>query len=75
MTDIAIHQAANGAVEIRLDTGRDTVWLSQRQMAEIFGAKPDNVGLHLKKIFRTRSYMNLQLPRISRGFAGKANER
>ncbi len=37
------------AVEVRVD--RDTVWLSQRQLAELLDTTPDNVGLHLKNIF------------------------
>jgi hypothetical protein len=50
-TPIIIYQDAGKAVEVRLDTGRDTVWLTQRQMAEIFDTSPDNIGLHLKNIF------------------------
>ena len=33
MTDIAIHESPQGRVEVRVD--RETVWLSQRQMAEL----------------------------------------
>jgi prophage maintenance system killer protein len=36
-------------VDVRLE--RDTVWLTQRQMAELFDTSTDNVGLHLKNIF------------------------
>ncbi len=36
-------------LEVRLQEG--TVWLSQRQMAELFGCSSDNVGLHLKNIY------------------------
>lgn len=36
-------------VEVRLE--RETVWLTQRQMAELFDTSSDNVGLHLKRIF------------------------
>jgi len=50
-TPIVIYQAADQTVEVRLDTQRDTVWLSQRQMAEVFDTSVDNVGLHLKNIF------------------------
>ena len=37
------------ALEVRLDA--DTVWLTQQQIAELFGCTTDNVGLHLKNIF------------------------
>ena len=33
MTDIAIYESPQGSVEVRLD--RETVWLSQKQMAEL----------------------------------------
>ena len=36
-------------IEVRLEN--DTVWLTQQQMAELFGCTSDNVGLHLKNIF------------------------
>ena len=29
----------------------ETVWLSQSQMAELFGCSVDNIGLHLKNIY------------------------
>ena len=38
---------------IRLDVRLDgeTVWLTQKQMAILFGCSVDNVGLHLKNIY------------------------
>lgn len=51
-TPIIFYEDADTLVEVRLDTGRDTVWLSQRQMAEVFDTSSDNIGLHLKNIYR-----------------------
>ena len=34
---------------MRLD--RDTVWLTQRQMAQVFETTPENVLMHLRRIF------------------------
>ena len=34
---------------MRLDW--DTIWLTQRQMAEVFGATPENVLMHPRNIF------------------------
>jgi len=48
-TGVTIYQSDNGMVEVRLD--RDTVWLTQRQMAEVFDTTPENVLMHLKNIF------------------------
>ena len=39
---------------VRLDVRREnrTVWLSQKQMAELFGCSAENIIVHLKKIYR-----------------------
>ena len=50
-THLVIFEEAGQPVEVRLDADRDTVWLSQRQMAEVFETSIDNVSLHLKNIF------------------------
>ena len=49
MSDIAIYTAPTGAVEVRLE--KDTVWLTQRQMAELLDTSTDNIGLHLRNIY------------------------
>jgi prophage maintenance system killer protein len=48
---IVIYEDAEQAVEVRLDEQRDTVWLSQRQLAEVFDTSTDNISLHLKNIY------------------------
>jgi len=50
-TTLVIFQEAGQSVEVRLDAQRDTVWLSQRQMADLFETSTDNISLHLKNIF------------------------
>ena len=48
---ILIYEDADKAVDVRLDEGRETVWLTQRQMAEVFDVKPQNITIHLKNIY------------------------
>ena len=50
--EIVIYEAEDGAaaLEVRLD--RDTVWLTQRQMAQLFGKNTDTIGLHIRNAFR-----------------------
>ena len=36
-------------LDVRLEN--ETVWLTQSQMATLFGCSTDNVGLHLKNIY------------------------
>jgi len=48
---IVIYEGADKAVEVRLDTDQETVWLTQRQLSEVFDTSTDNIGLHLKNIY------------------------
>jgi death-on-curing family protein len=41
-------------VEVRVQFERDTVWLNQKQMSELFGKDTDTIGLHLKNIFKEK---------------------
>lgn len=49
--EVALYEAADGSVRVDVRLEKDTVWLTQRQMAELFESSTDNIGLHLKKIF------------------------
>lgn len=49
---IGIYEDADKAVEVRLDTDRETVWLTQRQMGALFDTTPENVLMHLKNIYQ-----------------------
>lgn len=51
MTDLIIYTTEDGQSQIKLRTKDQTVWLSQREMAELFDVSTDNVGLHLKNIY------------------------
>lgn len=48
-TDIAIYQAENGAVEVRLQG--ETVWLRQEQMTQLFGRERSVITKHIKNVF------------------------
>ena len=52
-SDILIFAKEAGAdgVEVRVDRERETIWLTQKQMAELFDCTLENVILHLKRIF------------------------
>lgn len=49
MSDIAIYTAPSGAVEVRLE--KDSVWLRQEQMAELFGRDRTVIGRHVRNVF------------------------
>ena len=44
----------------------ETIWLTQKVMAELFDCSTDNISLHLKTTFLTVNLIKIQLPRNSR---------
>ncbi len=50
MSDILIYETEDHRIDVRLE--QETVWLTQRQMAELFDTTPENVLMHLKNIFQ-----------------------
>lgn len=49
---IVIYQTADGQTQIDVRFEQDSVWLTQRQMSEVFDTTPENILMHLKNIFR-----------------------
>lgn len=50
--EVLVYQAEDGSalVEVRLE--RDTVWLTQAQMAELFGRERSVITKHIRNVFR-----------------------
>ncbi|MCY4371461.1 MAG: virulence RhuM family protein [bacterium] len=48
---IVVYGAPDGAVRVDVRLGRETVWLTQRQMADVFDTTPENVLMHLRNVF------------------------
>lgn len=46
---LTIFDAGSGQIEVRLEG--ESIWLTQRQMAEVFDTTPENVLMHLKNIY------------------------
>ena len=51
MNEIEIYQSVDNKIEVKVQFENDSVWLNQRQMAELFEKDTDTIGLHLKNIF------------------------
>ena len=49
--EIAVYESAEGEVRVDVHLERETVWLTQRQMAQVFDTTPENVLMHLRNIF------------------------
>ena len=50
--EIIIYEGTDGVPRIEVKMTSETVWLSQKQMAELFDCSVDNIGLHVKNIFK-----------------------
>jgi prophage maintenance system killer protein len=57
--DVIFYRSDDGAVQLDVQLERETVWLNQRQMAELFDKDTDTIGLHVRNI-----YNEGELPRI-----------
>lgn len=51
MNDLILYTTEDGRSQIKLRAKDQTVWLTQREMAQLFDVSTDNVGLHLKNLF------------------------
>ena len=52
LTPFFLYPLPNNEGEVRALIRRDTIWLTQRAMAQLFGCSTDNIGQHLKNIYR-----------------------
>jgi len=48
---IALYQSTGGAIEVRLDVNKNTIYLTQQQVAELFSVKKSAISKHVKNIF------------------------
>ena len=51
--DVVIYQSADGLVKMEaiVDASNETIWATQKAMAELFGVTVPNISYHLKRIF------------------------
>lgn len=50
--ELAIFQTKDGAIELKLDNNKKTIWGSLNQIAAVFGVKKAAISKHLKNIYR-----------------------
>ncbi len=49
--EVVVYEAPDGEVSLNVRFDQDTVWLTQRQMAEVFVTSSENVIMHLRNVF------------------------
>jgi len=52
-SEIKIYQTDDGQTTIDVKFENETVWLTQRQMAQLFDKDSDTIGVHLKNIYQS----------------------
>ncbi|MGB5157611.1 virulence RhuM family protein [Desulfobacterium sp. N47] len=50
-SQLLIYQSPAGDIKIDVRLENETVWLTQKLMAELFQVKPQNITIHLKNIY------------------------
>jgi hypothetical protein len=53
MSEILLYKTANEEVKLEVLIQNETLWLSQKQMAELFGVKVPAISKHIKNIFES----------------------
>lgn len=49
--NILIYKSTDGKVSVNVHVADETVWLTQKQLAELFGTSRENITMHIKNIF------------------------
>ncbi len=49
---IMIYETGGKNIRFNLEDGAETLWATQAQMAELFNVTPQNITLHLRKVFQ-----------------------
>ena len=51
--ELVIYPGKDGRLHVQARLSVDSLWLTQKQMAELFGVQPPAISKHLKNIFET----------------------
>jgi prophage maintenance system killer protein len=52
--DILLYKSEDGKLSFEVNLNEETVWLSQKEMGELFGKDSDTIGTHLKNIYKSK---------------------
>ncbi len=52
--EFLVYQSDDGSIKLEVRLENETVWLTQKAMAELFDTSADNISLHLKNIYAER---------------------
>jgi len=52
-TEFLLYTAPNGAIKVEVLLSNETIWLTRKRMAELFGVGVPAISKHLKNIFES----------------------
>ncbi len=58
-------QNENFVIDVKFDVADNTVWLTQKQMAELFNVSVDNISLHIKNVLKDNELDNSNIEEFS----------
>ena len=64
-SQLVIYQDENGKIKIDVRFQEETVWLTQKLMAELFQTTVANINIHIKMFLTRENFHEIQLLRIS----------
>lgn len=70
-SEIILFKTKDEKISISVHLQDETVWLTQKQMAELFDCSVDNIGLHLKNIFKEQE---LEKKSVTEEFSATASD-
>ncbi|WP_435548315.1 DNA-binding protein [Desulfobacterium sp. N47] len=50
--DVVLYKTDDGKAQLEVKLDRETVWLTQNQMANLFDKDTDTIGLHIRNIYK-----------------------
>lgn len=59
MNQIEIYQTKDKRTEIEVRFEEETVWLTQKNMAELFQTTPQNITIHLKNVYKSHELQEI----------------
>jgi death-on-curing family protein len=65
MNKIIIYQSKDKKTQIDVKFEHDTVWLTQQQMAELFGQTKQNISLHINNCFKEKELRSISVVKES----------
>lgn len=52
MSEIEIYKSSDNKIELQVNLDKDTVWLTQKQMALLFGKNKMTISEHISNVFK-----------------------